>query len=298
MRYFLGIDGGGSTLRAALVDESLTVVAAAERGTANPNVIGFDAAAELIQSALRETSSAGAEPVSAVGIGIAGASLAFDWMRETVAAALPGVPVFPALDVEIALVGAHGARRGALILAGTGSIVYGINAAGETAQAGGWGYLLSDEGGGYWLGLQALRAVTLWADGIDDGCEPLARRVMDMLRLTTPREVIAWVYRQPIPVKEIAGLAPLVLTLADEGDAAAYRWVESAIWHLEELAIIVRRRLQDHTLPTACAGGLLTTENALSRGLRQRTGLITTPQPKYPPVIGAALLAKIMLEKE
>lgn len=291
MTYYLGIDGGGSNLRVVLVDEALNVVAETPRGTVNPNIIGFDAATALIQSAIREIAP-GVTEIAAVGIGIAGASLAFDWMRETVAGVLPAVPVFPAIDVEVALVGAHGERRGALILAGTGSIAYGINDMGETAQAGGWGYALGDEGGGYWLGLQALRAVTHWSDGLAPDAEPLARRVMDALRCAKPRDVIAWAY--PPNVKATAELARIVLNAADADDPYARRVVASGAWRLTEFTHAVLRRLDAPHLPVAFAGSLLTSENPLSRDVCRYLGLSEIPRSHYPPVIGAALLAKIL----
>ncbi len=294
MSYFLGIDGGGSNLRVALVGESLSPIVEARRGTVNPNVVGFDEAKALIQSAVQEVLIAGA-PLSGVGIGIAGASLAHDWMRDLITEVLPDVPVTTAIDVEIALVGAHGAREGVLVLAGTGSVAYGVNAQGEAAQAGGWGYLLGDEGSGYWLGLQAIRALTQWSDGFDLGAEVLAQRVMARLNLTVPREVIRWVY--PPSIKEIAALAPLVLSTADEGDPYAARIVLGGAWSLSSLVTTVVRRLGVPTLPIAFAGGLLTADNHLSRDLCNFLSLPTIPQPKYPPVIGAALLAKIMLNK-
>lgn len=176
MSYYLGIDGGGSNLRVALVGESLNPIVEARRGSVNPNVVGFDEAKALIQSAVNEVMVAGA-PLSGVGIGIAGASLAQDWMRGVITEVLPDVPVTTALDVEIALVGALGAHEGVLVLAGTGSVAFGVNGQGQTAQAGGWGYLLGDEGSGYWLGMQAIRALTQWSDGYDLGAEHLARQL-------------------------------------------------------------------------------------------------------------------------
>ena len=295
MKYYLGIDGGGSTLRVALVDEDLRPTAESQGGTANPNIIGFDAAKALIQSAVREVISAAPDrEIAGVGIGIAGASLAFDWMRETIADVLPAIPVFPAIDVEIALVGAHGARRGVLILAGTGSIAYGINDAGETVQGGGWGHLLGDEGSGYWLGLQALRAVIAWADGLDPTAEMLARRVMERLNFETPRHLVRWAYRQPAPIKEIAALAHLVL---DADDPYALPIVEQGAKSLAAIAQSVIKRLNVPDMPIAFAGGLLLMENSLSRVLCRELGFASIPQPKYPPVIGAALLAKLMLER-
>lgn len=297
MTPFLGIDGGGSTLRVALVDDGLRVIAEVQRGTANPNIIGYEASKTLVQAAVREVLALADVTIAAAGIGIAGASTAQAWMRALIEEVLPGIPVAPALDLEVALVGAHGARRGVLILAGTGSMAYAINDAGAVAQAGGWGYLLGDEGSGYWLGMGAIRAVTLAADGLNPSADAIARRVTEALALTKPRDVIAWLYRQPPPIKEIAALAPLVLEAAEAGSVYAAGLVADGAAALASITSAVIRQLDAPDLPVAFAGSLLTSDNPLSRALCARLHLTSIPQPLHPPVIGAALLAKLTVER-
>src|SRR6185295_15071152 len=110
------------------------------------------------------------QDLSGAGVGIAGASVIHseDWLREVFSTIMPGVPFVPSSDLEIALVGALGERRGVLVLAGTGSAGFGINLAGQSLQVGGWGYLLGDEGSSYWIGMQALQMLTRLADGRAD----------------------------------------------------------------------------------------------------------------------------------
>ena len=55
-------------------------------------------------------------------------------------------------------------QPGVVVIAGTGSIAYGRNERNQAARAGGWGYMLGDEGSGYWIGRAALRAVLREAD--------------------------------------------------------------------------------------------------------------------------------------
>lgn len=300
-RYYVGIDGGGSNLRVVVVDDDMHVVAQAARGTANPSVIGRDASAALIQEALREALAApflqsdGANNIAGVGIGVAGASAVYaeTWLRGVVAAILPDVFIAPSMDNEIALVGAHGARRGVLVLAGTGSIAYGINAAGESAQSGGWGYLLGDEGGGYWLGLEGLRALIRWSDGMQPEAEALAQRVVRRLSFKEPSDVIGWLYRQPPPTRELAQHAGMVLDAAADGDPAAQEIVARGADALTALTQAIISRLHMKEPQIAFAGGLLTSDNPLSRALCTRLKLDAIPQAIYPPVIGAALLAKL-----
>jgi glucosamine kinase len=291
---YLGIDGGGSNLRLAVTDENLNVLAEAQRETANPSSIGRDAAKRLIQDAIREI-VAKSPPIQAVGIGIAGAAKVHsaDWLREVVREILPRVRVVPSSDMEIALVGANGERRGVLILAGTGSVAYGINKASEELQVGGWGYLLGDEGGGYSIGMEALRTISHTFDGTHDYASSLYRRIMDDLNFSHPKDLIAWLYRGDSKVREVAKLAALVVEEADRGDSRAIAVIENAAGHLSRLTQTTIRRLAIEQPQIAFAGGLLSEPNPLSTRLMSHLNLTTFPTAKYPPVIGAALLAKM-----
>ena len=217
MDYIMGIDGGGSHVRVAVVKPDLSVIANVEGDSANPNSTGRDAAAQTIRETMRAAlANVGLSPreITAVGVGIAGTITARDWVRETITAVLSDAALHIASDFEIALIGAQGERRGVLILAGTGSVAFGINAAGESMQVGGWGYLLGDEGSGYWIGLKALQAVVRAADGRGQPTR-LTELVLETLRLASAQELIQWVYT-PGRTREIAQLAPLVLVASDD----------------------------------------------------------------------------------
>lgn len=298
--YFMGIDGGGSNLRVVIVNEQMQIQAITKRGTANPNIIGRESSAELIQSAMRETLSQANVEVSGVGIGIAGASAVYarDWLQSLVHVVLPDVFVAAASDNEIALVGANGAREGILLLAGTGSVTFGVNKAGDSKQVGGWGYLLGDEGSGYWIGMQALRAFVQACDGQLQIATTLKHRIFDELKLSSPTDVLAWVYGQkPTPVAEVAKLARIVLEEAENGDNQAQQIIVSAAQHLAHLAQTTIRELNMIEPKIAFAGGLLESPNILSAQVMQKLAVAEHPQAQYPPMIGAALLAQLTYEK-
>lgn len=297
--YLAGIDGGGSTVRAVITTPDLGIIGEAHGGTANPAVIGYDAAAQVIQRALREAlARAGvpSEQVFAAGIGVAGAAAhhSAEWLRATVAAVLPRAQIIPSADFEIALVGALGERRGVLLLAGTGSLAYGVNAAGQTALVGGWGYLIDDAGGGYWIGAQALGAVARAGDGRGPATA-LSTAILDRLGLATPLDLVPWLYHTgTVRTAEVATLAPLVLQVAAQGDAVAGAILARARDELLLAAQTVIRRLGLAGAGIAFAGGLLTSANALSAAVCAALGLPALPQPRYPPAVGAALLARLM----
>jgi N-acetylglucosamine kinase-like BadF-type ATPase len=298
--YVLGIDGGGSNLRVVLTDAHLTICGQSQGGSTNPNVVGRDASGQSIREAIGETlASAGlsGEQIAGVGIGIAGASQPdFKvWLQQVVADVTPGAQLVISSDFEIALVGAHGKRRGVLVLAGTGSLAYGINSRGNTALVGGWGYLLGDEGSGYWLGMEALRAVLRMVD--ERGAQTsLTQAVFDTFQLQQSRDVVVWLYQSDTPrVRQIAELAPLVFAHAAAGDAVAEQIVTTGARELALAARTVLHRLDREPLPIAFTGSLLSTPNPLSNSLCALLGLPDLPIPRYSPALGAALLALDML---
>ena len=295
---FMGIDGGGSKLRIAITDADLRPLASIESAPANPSVIGHDKARALIRheiaGALRQARLQ-PQDIAAAAIGIAGASNLHseDWLLETVKPALPDALIVPSSDLEIALVGSLGQRQGILLLAGTGSAIYGVAPGGQRLQIGGWGYLLGDEGSGYWMGSQLLRHIIARHDqGASSKDDALTRACMDVLGLTEPRELIAWLYRsKEPPATRIASLAELVLNAVTDGSKWAAICVESAAEQLTQQVNLMRSRLNYENAPIAFAGGLLDNDNALSQRVTQRLGLPQRPIARHSPVIGAALLA-------
>lgn len=300
MTLYMGIDGGGSNLRVVIVDDAMQIRVTVQRGTANPRIIGQEQAAALIQDAMREASAQVNEPISGVGIGIAGASAVYahDWLREVIHGVLPDVHIATASDYEIALVGANGVREGVLLLAGTGSVAFGVNAAGQSLQVGGWGYLLGDEGSGYWIGMQGLQVVTKVIDGQLRVTTSLKQRIMDEFKLTQPSDILAWVYGQkPTPVASVAQLSSVVLDAAQAGDEQAQMIITTAADHLVRVAQTTMRQLNMSETKIAFAGGLLESQNLLSAQVIAKLRLPEHPQAKYPPMVGAALLAKLTIEK-
>ena len=97
-------------------------------------------------------------------------------------------------DALIALVAGAGVGPGVVVIAGTGSIAYGRNAHDEAARAGGWGYILADEGSGFWIGRQALRAVVRAADGRGPATA-LTPLVLEFFGVTRAEQLVREVYR-------------------------------------------------------------------------------------------------------
>lgn len=297
MTHLVGIDGGGSTVRVVVARPDLTILAQSQGDSVNPSVVGRAESARRIQEHMRDALQQvrlSGDQIDGVGIGVAGAQVAHSasWLHEVISAVTPNALVVPSSDYEIALIGAHGGRHGVLLLAGTGSIACGVTQTGEVVRAGGWGYLLGDEGSGYWLGIRTLQAIAQASDGRIEETQ-LTGQVLVRLGLSAATDLIQWLYQSETPrTRDIAGLAPLVLDIAAGGDPVANQIVESAAQELVRLCQAVIRQLGIDEPEIAFAGGLLGAPNLLSTRLCTLLALPDIPRPKYPPVIGAALLVR------
>lgn len=258
---FLGVDGGATRTRAVVVDAAGIERGRGEARGANQSAIGPEAAADAVRDAAAAAvaaASGGALREGAIRVawvGLAGVDRPAD--RATFAPLLAPLAPTVRLSNDAALgLSALSGGVGVMLVAGTGAIALGANAKGETARASGWGWLLGDEGSGYWLGLTALRAATRAADGRGEHTE-LLPALLAHLHLTQPGDLIGWTYGERDNAC-IAALAPLVFVTARNGDATATRLVAEGTAELTRAALTVADTLgfAPH-LPLALTGGLL-----------------------------------------
>ena len=197
-------------------------------------------------------------------------------------------------DATIALSGALGGEPGIVIIAGTGSIAFGRNAQGRTARAGGWGYLFGDEGGGFWIVRQALRAALRWEEGWGS---PTALRAMllDSTGARNMNDLMHRCYTPEFPRPRVASLSRLVNNAAENGDPIARNIFSEAAHELALLARAVSSQLFDPQDSARCAyiGGVFQSRILRARfreALEREPGLVATP-PVQVPAIGALLEA-------
>jgi N-acetylglucosamine kinase-like BadF-type ATPase len=197
-------------------------------------------------------------------------------------------------DLDAALASVSGPGPGLVIVAGTGSVAYGRNASGDTHRAGGWGYLVGDEGSSYWIGCQALR-LTLRAHDGRAPWSPLYEQVMIRSGSQSPVELDKRVYRENWKPSQIADYARLVVEFAHAGDPAALNLINQAASELSELATAVVRRLGLVNEPCGVVGGLWQAGHTLREPFeavfhRTAPGMQVS-EPLISPEEGAALLA-------
>ncbi|SDZ12138.1 BadF-type ATPase [Micromonospora pattaloongensis] len=281
----VGLDVGGSTTRVTVVSVHGEWLGAGRAGGGNPTTHGAERAAEQLRAALTEAlSSVDPGDARAGVIGLAGAGrlladpagrAAFDAVWRAVGLRCPYTVLGDAL---VAYASGTPAPDGTVLIAGTGAIAAAVRAMTLDRVADGHGWLLGDAGSGFWLGREAVRHTLAGLDA-GGGPTPLAALVLTRLlgstaiaprRRDTVDAVVQTVTRRP-PI-ELAALAPLVLTAADDGDPAATAILADAARHLVTTA--ARIRAADETGPVVLGGGLLTGHtplaDAVTAALRDR----------------------------
>jgi N-acetylglucosamine kinase-like BadF-type ATPase len=160
-------------------------------------------------------------------------------------------------DALVALVAGAGENPGVVLVAGTGSIAYGRDATGRAARSGGWGYLLGDEGGGFWIGRAALSAVVRQHDGRGPATL-LTELVLDRLSLAGPTDLIREIYDRDVHRRTISSMASLVQVAMERGDAVAADILTRAGAELGAAAssVISRLEMRGELFPTILAGGI------------------------------------------
>ncbi len=218
MDYVVGIDGGGTSCRAAVADGQGRILAQARSGSANIRT-DLEGARANIMAAVGEAAEEAGVAVAALAdsvavLGLAGGNVGDYSVR--LKAMLPFRRSIVVNDGLIALHGALGRNDGAIAIVGTGSVF--VSRRGERIRSiGGWGFQVGDLGGGARLGRQLLEEVLLAQDGVRAG-SPLTARVMDMFD-GQPGRIVDQV-RDATP-GFYGSFAPLLVEAAAAGDAVA-----------------------------------------------------------------------------
>ena len=268
---FLGADAGGSHSTVLIGSPQRVLGRADGPGAAMRPAGAAGAAAVLAETARRAAGQADIElPVEAAVVGAAGAGRRQEQAELEAALIEAGVArrarVFA--DGEVALTTAFERGPGVLVNAGTGSIAYARGPGGEIHRAGGYGWQLGDEGGGYWLGRRALDLAGRAQDGRAEGSTLLAR-LLGALGLQQFDDLVRWT-ANATPA-QVAALAPHVLNAALEGEVVAQRAVDDAARELVELVVMLGRHFSDTSpVPVAITGGLLLPQSPLTAAFRDR----------------------------
>lgn len=296
--HVLGIDAGGTKTVCLLADQQGRVLAEARGGGANLQSVGELEVEKVLYGVMEAALARHDVRPDAICLGIAGVDRPAD--AQAVRAIMKRIgfksQTLVVNDALVALVAGAGDEPGVVVVAGTGSIAYGRNAAGQAARAGGWGYLLGDEGGGFWIGRAALSAVVRQFDGRGPTTE-LAELVLRHFELSNPTELIHAIYYRDVHRQAIAGLAGVVQQATDAGDAVAAEVLAHAGAELASAAasVIGRLGMRGETFPTILAGGMFRGVPWLRRDVQKRLSEVaprsTVRVLEVEPAVGAVRLA-------
>ncbi|MCH5373414.1 MAG: hypothetical protein JJ992_05525 [Planctomycetes bacterium] len=239
------------------------VLARGLAGPSNPHAVGWKTACENLDCAIdRAFYAAGLQrgEVTVACLSIAGVGRSDEQQRMEQWAGRVRLArrVMVTHDASAVLASADPRGVGVALISGTGSIAFGRNGSGQTVRAGGWGHLFGDEGSGWCIAREALRA----AAKASDGRGPETKLTDALLRATgagSPQQLLQWVYQRQTDRVGLAGLSAIVQAVADAGDAVAHEILRAAARELAQMyhAIVERLPLAAEDRVLALAGGTL-----------------------------------------
>jgi glucosamine kinase len=297
MAIYLGIDGGGTKTTCAVGDDN-TLLGTGTSGGSNVVRLGETQARASLQAAILKacnTAKVAPATVERTCIGVAGASVpqVREAVRRFIAEIVPG-EVSVVGDNEIALEAAFAGGPGVIVASGTGSIAYGRNEQGKSARAGGYGFAISDEGSGHWIGRAAI-AAAMRAFDLEQETE-LHCYIQEVLEARTPEDVIKVANATPPP--DFSRLFPLVVQAAESGDAVAVDVLKRAGAELADLAAMVMQKLwpADTRVRVGMVGGVFQNSTQVRQefynALRRTHPQVNVSFSVVNPVMGALSLAK------
>jgi len=264
----LGIDAGASATKWALLDSSRVF----REGTSLPmdgHINNNESKIRMLEVLNEISIAAHPERVSAIYAGITGIAETGDGTAEISKIFLSvfgEVPIHLVSDIELGYHANFALGEGIFLYAGTGSIAIHINKEGETFRAGGWGYLLGDEGAGYWIGREAIRKILLSLESssgiLSDSFED---RVLRFIHCQDWKDIKSFVYSPDR--SKIAEITRLVVELAEKNDELAIQILQEGASALANLVWRLEATLGEEKLPVVFAGGLSAEGNPLSREL-------------------------------
>jgi glucosamine kinase len=255
-RYVLGIDGGATKTLAAVLDLASRRVYIGRGGPSNQDAVGVDAAGgALFAAADQALAQAGISDrdLDAAVLAVAGTD------TEAVVSHVHGNRSRDWIvvnDVVGAWATATAGQPGIGVISGTGSNVFGVGRDAQTWRAGGWGHVLGDEGSGYWLGVQSIKAALRDREASGPATS-LSDAAADFFETSSVEELAAKVYAQPLTKSEIAAFAVETARIAEHGDAVARAiYVEGARLLGEQVAAVIGGTGLEGSFPVGLIGSV------------------------------------------
>lgn len=308
MKYYIGIDGGGSKTKFICFDAAGRKCAAAVTLGTYCAQDGIDAVlARLRDGISRCLPEETTDVVIGFGMPAYGENAELDTQAaERIRKAFSPMRVHIDNDAAIGWAGSLAMKPGISVVAGTGSIAYGRDDSGKIERCGGWHEFFSDEGSGYWLGKQLLQLFSQESDGRLERTA-LYELVRGELALEEDFDMINLVNQTYAHSrKNTASLQKILLKAARAGDPHALACYSHASDELAKLIVTVLNKLDFPTgpIPVSFQGGLFALDDLIRQPVARKVRQAAAPreidfcQPKFDPCRGAVLLAAAALEPE
>ena len=298
MKYYIGVDGGGTKTTVCIAAADSSVLLTETTRGASWREYGINVVADNIKKVIGELLPATGETIAGLALGLPLYGESEDGDRDLekeLQNQFHGIPLYITNDVEAGWAGSLNLKPGINVVAGTGSIAFGKNEAGETTRAGGWSEFFSDEGSGYWIGRRVLELFSKQADGRIPKDE-LYVAVKKDFGLKNDYEIIDIIHNNYLVRREkIASLQLLAKAAAHSGSKSAIELYNEAVDELCLLVSAIRDKLRflKQPFPVSYSGGIFKTEELVLprffKGIEAAGGRPVTP--KFEPVYGALLLA-------
>ncbi len=298
---FLGVDGGGTKTHVILLNDANDFVAEGFAGASNPLRVGVETAVSNIVKASEAACDAADRSrgdIVSAALGLAGVRREDlrRRVRESFFSRLRIRNIEVTTDAAVALYGVTLGKAGLVVIAGTGSICMGRNAAGETETAGGWGPIAGDEGGGAGIARRALQAIAKASDGRGKKTD-LSETAIEYFRAGHLEDLAVAIYAPTIDNAKIAGFARYVVEIAETGDEIAVEIMRDAGRELgwAARAVIEKLKLNSQKFPVGCVGSIFKAGDLITDSLLETIRKIAPKaflaEPKLVPAHAAALLA-------
>ena len=252
--YFLGIDGGGSKTTAVVFNRNGCFIKKAIGESINYYSVGIEKARENMADII--TSLAIDEYESAfIGMSALNERADSQTTDRFASGIINAKTVTMDSDLYIALEAMGCDGECAVVISGTGSMAVLRKADGSIAHAGGWGYILGDEGSGYAIGLAGIKASLRSAEGI--GSTPLLPLCLEHFGIKDIYELIDLYYDKGVARKVTAAFAECVFNCAVKGDGISLEIINS---QASELAATAKALLDSNSVdcPVGLWGGIFT----------------------------------------
>jgi len=300
MKYYIGIDGGGTKTNCILTDENLDILAEHTEGSGAFLIHGVEKVVKRFHNSIAiclNTVQKTDKDISAIVIGCTGAgtpenaeTLRTAFMKYSLSKGINYSAVKITGDAIIALEAAFGGNSGAILIAGTGSVLFGKDNSSHLHRIGGSGRLIGDEGSGFTIGKNALNSVFKYFDGrgAETSLTDIINTEFDINNIET---LIHKIYNEKICPSKIA---PFVILEAEKGDEVSRNIIEEQALELAKHVQVMQKKMIGK-LRLSLMGGLF--GNNYYKSLVKKLVNIIAPgteitEPENAPAKGAVILAK------